>query len=326
MRRLDRFIAESNAAYYAAHDPFTDFTTAPEITQMFGEILGAWSVMVWRQMGAPNPVLWVEAGPGRGTLMRDALRALTKVAPDFAAAARLHLIETSVRLRDIQAGTLGQATWHDRLDSLPGGPVLLLANEFLDALPIRQFVRRGNGWAERYVADARFFEVPVTTALAIPLPVPEGAVVEVGDAALSFARDLASRIVRFGGTALLLDYGPARSCHGETLQALRDGAPANPLAHFGAADLTAHVDFARVAEAASGVGAAIYGPLAQGALLERLGLFVRAGQLAAGKAPKLAVAIMEAAQRLAASERMGSLFKALVISHPKQPIPPGFEA
>ena len=143
MERLDRFMARANAAYYATHDPYRDFTTSPEISQVFGEILGLWAAVVWEQLGRPDPVLLVEAGPGRGTLIADALRAIGRVAPAFQAALRLHLIETSPRLRALQAELLPGATWHDGLDTLPNLPVLLLANEFLDALPIRQFVRRG---------------------------------------------------------------------------------------------------------------------------------------------------------------------------------------
>ncbi len=144
-------MARANAAYYATHDPFADFTTSPEISQVFGEILGLWAAVSWQLLGSPDPVLLVEAGPGRGTLMADALRAVSKVAPAFRAALRLHLVETSPRLRAEQARRLPDATWHDALDDVPRGPMLLLANEFLDALPIRQFIRRAGGWAERFV-------------------------------------------------------------------------------------------------------------------------------------------------------------------------------
>jgi NADH dehydrogenase [ubiquinone] 1 alpha subcomplex assembly factor 7 len=151
MERLDHFMARANAAYYATRDPFRDFTTAPEISQVFGEILGLWAAVTWGILGRPDPVLLVEAGPGRGTLMADALRAIAIAAPDFHAALRLHLIETSPRLRAIQAERLPGAVWHDGLDTLPETPMLLLANEFLDALPIRQFVRRDGRWFERFV-------------------------------------------------------------------------------------------------------------------------------------------------------------------------------
>jgi NADH dehydrogenase [ubiquinone] 1 alpha subcomplex assembly factor 7 len=158
MERLDAFMARANAAYYATHNPFADFTTAPEITQAFGEVLGLWAAVVWQTMGAPDPVLLVEAGPGRGTLMSDALRAIGQAAPVFRAALRLHLIETSARLRNVQAQVLPGAAWHDVLEAVPEGPFILLANEFLDTLPIRQFVRREGRWAERFVADGKFVE------------------------------------------------------------------------------------------------------------------------------------------------------------------------
>ncbi|MGH7040855.1 MAG: SAM-dependent methyltransferase, partial [Acetobacteraceae bacterium] len=158
-------MAQANGAYYATHDPFADFTTAPEIAQAFGEILGLWAAVTWDLLGRPDPVLLVEAGPGRGTLMADAWRAIGQVAPAFAAAVSVHLIETSPRLRAVQAaalpaGAAARTTWHDSLDSVPDLPLLLLANEFLDALPIRQFVRRAAGWTERYVADGAFIECP----------------------------------------------------------------------------------------------------------------------------------------------------------------------
>ncbi len=163
MERLDAFMARANAAYYATHDPFADFTTAPEISQVFGEILGLWAAVVWQGLGAPDPVLLVEAGPGRGTLMADALRAIERAAPAFRAALRLHLIESSPRLRAIQARLLPDPVWHDGLETVPEASLILLGNEFLDALPIRQFVRRGAAWAERFVEDGQFVEVVAST-------------------------------------------------------------------------------------------------------------------------------------------------------------------
>ena len=174
MERLDHFMARANAAYYATHDPYRDFTTSPEISQVFGEILGLWAVVTWELIGRPDPVLLVEAGPGRGTLMADALRAIREVAKGFHAALRLHLIETSPRLRAIQAERLPDAIWHDGLDALPDGPLLLVGNEFLDALPIRQFVRRGGMWVERFVEDGRFVECPAQPPPPTPLPQGEG--------------------------------------------------------------------------------------------------------------------------------------------------------
>lgn len=311
-------MARANAAYYATRDPFADFTTAPEISQVFGELLGLWAAVTWQAMGRPDPVLLAEAGPGRGTLMADALRAAAMV-PAFRAALRLHLIETSPRLRERQASVLPDATWHDDLMSLPPGPLLLLGNEFLDALPIRQFERAGDGWAERHVRDGRFVAVAGR-----PPPNPQGELVEWGEAAETLVAALAVRLASQGGAALFLDYGPERSGPGDSLQALRGGKPADPLADPGTADLTAHVDFARLAAVARQHGAAVHGPLPQGALLSRLGLFPRSQALARTQPARRAAALIEAAQRLAAPERMGRLFKALAICDPQLPTPPGF--
>ena len=329
MERLDHFMAAANALYYARRDPFADFTTAPEISQVFGELLGLWAAETWRLLGRPAPVLLAEAGPGRGTLMADAQRAIAAVTPDFAAALRLHLIETSPRLRALQAEKLPGATWHETFATLPPGPLILLANEFLDALPIRQFVRRGGGWAERHVAGAAFVEIacadpPALLADIAPPALAEGAVIEVAEAARGWVTALSARIAAEGGAALLIDYGPAQAAAGDSLQALRHGRPAPPLASPGEADLTAHVAFAPLADAARAQGTAVFGPLAQGLFLARLGLFARSGQLARNLPPKQAAAVIAAAQRLAEPDRMGLLFKALAIMHAAAPPPPGF--
>ncbi|MCA7119315.1 MAG: SAM-dependent methyltransferase [Acidibrevibacterium sp.] len=329
MERLDHFMAAANALYYARRDPFADFTTAPEISQVFGELLGLWAAETWRLLGRPDPVLLAEAGPGRGTLMADAQRAIAAVTPDFAAALRLHLIETSPRLRALQAAKLPGATWHETFATLPPGPLILLANEFLDALPIRQFVRRGGGWAERHVAGAAFVEIacpdpPALLSDIAPPALAEGAVMEVAEAARGWVTALSARIAADGGAALLIDYGPAQAAAGDSLQALRHGRPAPPLASPGEADLTAHVAFAPLADAARAQGTAVFGPLAQGVFLARLGLFARSGQLARNLPPKQAAAVIAAAQRLAEPDRMGLLFKALAIMHAAAPPPPGF--
>ncbi len=322
LERLDAFMARANAAYYAAHDPFRDFTTAPEITQVFGEVLGLWAAVVWGQMGRPDPVILAELGPGRGTLMRDALRAAGQAAPAFRAAVRVHLVESSARLRAAQAGLVPDAVWHGAAAEIPGGPMILLANEFLDALPIRQFVRRGAGWTERHVRDGALVEIAATGP---DRAAAEGEVVEVNEAGLELVSGLAGRLAAQGGAALFLDYGPAAGAPGDSLQALRGGRPADPLAEPGAADLTAHVDFGAVAAAARGRGAVVHGPLAQGVFLARLGLFQRTGVLARTQPPARAAGLVQAAQRLAEPDRMGGLFKALAVCQPGLPMAPGFE-
>lgn len=325
MERLDAFMARANAAYYATRDPFADFTTSPEISQVFGEVLGLWAAVTWEAMGRPDPVLLAECGPGRGTLMADALRAVGGVAPAFRAALRLHLVETSPRLRAIQAAKLPGAEWHGTVSDVPAGPLLLLANEFLDALPIRQFVRRGGGWTERFVDGAAFVELPASAPRDAPGGVADGATVERCDPALEVVGALAARLASQGGAALFLDYGRAESGPGDTLQALRDGRPAPPLEHPGEADLTAHVDFAALARAARAAGAAVHGPVPQGRFLAALGLFQRTDRLARTRPPARAAALVQAAQRLAEPDRMGKLFKALCVCHPCLPTPAGFE-
>jgi len=277
MERLDAFMARSNAAFYAGPDPLAHFTTAPEISQAFGECLGLWGAVTWQQHGSPSPVWLVELGPGRGTLMADAWRAIAQMVPGFAAAARIALVESSPSLRRRQQAALAglPATWFASLEDVPAGPAIVLANEFLDALPIRQFVRRGTGWMERWVRDGGFIELPA----APPLPdAPEGTVAETAEPARALVAGLAARLARQGGAALIIDYGPASGGFGDTLQALRHHAAADPLAAPGAADLTAHVDFAGIAGAAS--TASVHGPLPMGLFLQRLGLLSRAAMLA----------------------------------------------
>lgn len=329
--RLDRFMARAVAAYYARpQSPFGragDFTTAPEISQAFGEVLGAWCAVLWERMGRPDPVLLVECGPGRGTLMADALRAIGQVAPGFRAALRVHLVEASESLKAQQARALGEAVaaWHDDIATLPAGPMLLLANEFLDALPIRQFIRRGGAWLERHVQGGAFVELPAADPPSLPAEAPEGAAKEVSEAALAISRALAARLAAQGGAALLFDYGPGEPAFGDTLQAMRAHETGlDPLAEPGSRDLTAHVDFPAIAAAAHAAGAAAFGPLPQGVVLQRLGLVTRAAMLAQAR-PRLAREILSGAERLVAPEGMGRLFKALALCDSRLGPPPGFE-
>jgi NADH dehydrogenase [ubiquinone] 1 alpha subcomplex assembly factor 7 len=329
MERLDAFMARAAAAYYASRDPFGragDFTTAPEISQAFGECLGLWAAVTWDLMGRPDPVLLVELGPGRGTLMADALRAAAEVAAPFRHAARIHLVETSPTLRAAQRTRLGGAVtaWHDDSAALPDGPAILIANEFFDALPIRQFVRRGTAWTERWVHGGTFVERPAHHPPPLPLDAPEGAIAEVCEPARALAAALGARLAAQGGAVLAIDYGPATGGVGDSLQAVCGHAPADPLAAPGEADITAHVDFSALAAAAHTAGAATHSPLPQGVFLQRLGLMSRAAMLAAAR-PDAAQAQLSAAHRLTAPEGMGRLFKALCLCHPGLPTPPGFE-
>jgi SAM-dependent MidA family methyltransferase len=297
-------MARANAAYYARQDPFTDFCTAPQLTQVFGEILGAWAKIVWQMMGAPADIILAEAGPGTGVLMADALR----VWP----VQNIHLIETSPRLRALQAQKLPHATWHDSLATIPPGPMILLANEFLDALPIRQFIRRETGWAERYVENNAYVEQPTTETLPDD---PIGAIRELNEPAQNFVKQLAAR----NAVALFIDYGPATDQPGESLQAIRHGAPAPPLETPGQADLTAHVNFAALAKIAH-----TQGPVPQNRFLTQLGLLQRTQKLAE-KNPAQAKALNLAAWRLTAPEAMGSLFKVLAVCPTTLGPLPGFD-
>lgn len=322
--------------YYITRDPLGlagDFTTAPEISQMFGELIGLWAAETWRLMGEPATLRLVELGPGRGTLMADALRA-ARALPAFRGALDVHLVETSPVLtaaqRDILAACGRPVAWHARPEDVPAGPAIVIANEFLDALPIRQFERRERGWHERLVG------LGDDTALAFGLaPEPEpglpsggraGDVIEVGEAASAVTRNLAERLVREGGAALLVDYGHDRSGFGDTLQAVRRHAYADPLAGPGEADLTAHVDFAALARVAAAAGALVHGPVTQGAFLSGLGIAARAERLRGAAGPDGAPAIDAALARLVEPGQMGRLFKVLALSGPGLAALPGLPA
>jgi len=319
--------------YYQRRDPLGragDFITAPEISQMFGELIGLWCVEVWHLMGRPDPYRLVELGPGRGTLMSDALRA-ARIRPAFAAAMRLHLVETSPYLRERQAAALSghHPQWHASFAEVPDGPMLLVANEFFDALPVHQFELRPEGWRERVVAsegDSLFFAwtEPGPSFALLSDRQRRGPQAEVSPAALGLASEIGRRLARCGGAALVIDYGPGRSLPGESLQAVRRHVPVDPLAEPGEADLSAHVDFAALARAAEAAGALAYGPLPQGELLLRLGLAARAESLLARATPEQAREIAAARRRLLDAREMGTLFKALALTAPGLPIPPGF--
>lgn len=343
---VDEFMAEAlghpEHGYYRTRDPFGaegDFTTAPEISQMFGELLGLWCVEMWRAMGSPTAVHLVELGPGRGTLMADALRA-ARLRPDFRAAAAVHLVETSPALRELQAATLRRAEptlaplWHDSLAGVPSGPLLLIANELFDALPIHQFQRTPEGWRERMVdwdpaGDRLAFVLgPASTALALLAPAqraaPIGAIAEVSPAALALAAEIARRVLADGGAAIIIDYGPMESAAGDSLQAVQRHRPVDPLAAPGEADLTAHVDFAALGRAAREIGAAVHGPVTQGGFLAALGLELRAATLLQRASESQAESLRAAVRRLLGPDEMGTLFKALAIAAPGLPVPPGF--
>lgn len=325
--RLDIFMERANAQYYATHPLLSDFVTAPELSQVFGELIGAWAVAVWQSMGCPSPFILAEAGPGRGTLMADALRLITRLVPDMADVARVHLVETSPLMQRAQADALRPYTsplWHNGIEKLPAGPMILLANEFLDALPIRQFEHSpATGWQERYVAGSTFHLVPCAApSLPDGRTFEDNVVVELCEPAFAIARSLGQRFTHSPGAALFLDYGHFSHLTGDSLQALRKGHPAPPLEVPGTADLTAHVDFTAFAAAARGGGAKVCGAVTQGAFLCALGLMERTEQLARKAHPTTAAALRQAADRLAAPERMGHLFRVMALTSPSLPTPP----
>jgi NADH dehydrogenase [ubiquinone] 1 alpha subcomplex assembly factor 7 len=313
-----------------------DFTTAPEISQIFGELIGLWLVQSWRDMGEPKKFNLIEFGPGRGVLMADALRAAALRRP-FLEAADLWLVEKSGRLRHEQRRRLEKLAiaprWTDDFAGIPPAPSLVLANEFFDCLPIRQFERTAAGWRERLIglsgdgAGLAFClaKTPPIADLPLPKEARIGAVFEICAAGEALVAAISCALLVNGGRALIIDYGHFDSGFGDTLQAVRRHAYWPPLASPGKADLTAHVNFDALVRTAIDVGASVYGPIAQGTFLDRLGLAARAERLSAGKTPAQRFEIEQAVRRLAAPQEMGEVFKGLVLSSPSLPPPAGFE-
>ena len=328
---LGQFMGESNARYYAGKDPLGaagDFITAPEVSQMFGELIGLWLADLWIRAGRAEPVHYVELGPGRGTLASDALRAMKR----HGLVPQVHLIEGSPELKALQLEALPQAQFHEDLASVPvDGPLLLVANEFLDALPVRQLVMTEAGWREVMVAtDAGGRFVPVAGDRPMDAAVPEarreaeiGTVLETCPAAAAVVFEAAGRLAQQGGAALFVDYGHAAPRTGSTLQAIARHRKVDPLAMPGEADLTAHVDFAALAQIARSRGARWLGTAPQGAFLRALGIDARTEALAT-RAPQHRDALMRAKERLTGDGQMGLLFKVMGLAAPEWPDAVGF--
>jgi SAM-dependent MidA family methyltransferase len=328
--------------YYVTRDPLGtqgDFTTAPEISQMFGELVGLWSAAVWKQMGSPEDVRLIELGPGRGTMMLDALRALQTV-PDFRRALVVHFVEISPALEERQRQAMGgidaPVNWHKSIDDVPPGRSIILANEFFDALPVHQAVMCVDGWHERVVriADDDSFQfghardpMPLFDQMLPPQlrDAPIGTIFEWRTDQI--ALEIGRRVVHGEGAALVIDYGHARSAAGDTLQAVGSHQFANPLHAPGQIDLTAHVDFEALAHAGENIGARILGPIGQGEFLQRLGIETRAGALKKGSPLGKNTEIDAAVARLTSSSGsgMGALFKVIAFAHPKLGALPAFE-
>ena len=342
--RLERLIAEDGPitvevfmtlclhdpefGYYATRPALGeagDFITAPLVSQMFGELIGLWAVDTWDRMGRPAPFRLIEMGPGDGTLMNDALKA-ARVVPNFLKAADLWLVETSAPLRHRQAERLAAAgpRWAETLDEIPGdAPMILIANELLDCLPVRQFVPTAEGWAERRVGlgedGGLMFGLALAPAdFAPPVGLDallEGSLIEISPAQMALGAEIGARVARDGGAALLIDYGRDRSEPGDTLQALKAHQKVDPLETPGEADLTVHADFPAVAEAARVAGAETTAIIGQGDFLRALGIDIRA-QALMGASPAHAARTARQLHRLTAPEEMGTLFKCLCIHAP----------
>jgi SAM-dependent MidA family methyltransferase len=335
-------LADPRHGYYVTRDPLGargDFTTAPEVSQMFGELIGLWMASVWQQMGSPEHIRIVELGPGRGTMMKDALRA-AKVVPGFVDAAVLHLVEISPVLQAAQEQTLAATNigiyWHASLNDVPQGPAVIVANEFFDALPVDQAVKMADGWHRRGVIigadDMLAYDVspePLTRFEAtLPPTVRAASDGDIFEWRSDIpAMEIGRRIADARGAALMIDYGHVESGVGATLQAVRDHLFEDPLATPGEADLTAHVDFEALARTLSTMGTTVHGPIEQATFLRRLGIETRAARLKANAGPDVAYLIDVALARLAGVGRtgMGSLFKVLACTHPSLPPPPAFE-
>jgi len=331
-RYMELCLTHPEHGYYVSRDPLGregDFITAPEVSQMFGELLGLWTASVWKAIGSPPVLRLVELGPGRGTMMADALRAL-RVLPPLFQSLSIHMVEINPVLREKQKAALSGARnidWHDTIDDIPEGPAVILANEYFDVLPIHQAVRRETGWHERVVDlddsgklifGAAPEPIPRFEVLLPPLvrAAPVGAVFEWRpDAEIM---KIATRVRDQDGAALIIDYGHLRSDAGETFQAIARHSYADPLKTPGQADVTAHVDFQALARAAEDLGARVHGPATQGDFLKRLGIETRAVTLMAKATHEVSEAISAALKRLTDSGRggMGSMFKVLAISEP----------
>jgi SAM-dependent MidA family methyltransferase len=331
-RYMELCLMHPQHGYYLSRDPLGregDFTTAPEVSQMFGELLGLWAASVWKAIGSPPVLRLTELGPGRGTMMADAMRAM-RVLPPLYQALSIHLVEVNPVLRKKQQATLSgsrDVSWHDTIDDVPDGPAIIFANEYFDVLPIHQAVKRETGWHERTVEvddsgklafGVAAEPIPRFEVLLSPLvrAAPLGAVFEWRPDAEIMR--ITSRVRDQDGAALLVDYGHVRSDVGDTFQAIARHTFADPLKNPGQADVTAHVDFQALARAADDLGARVHGPVTQGEFLTRLGIETRAMTLMAKATAEIAEDIAGAMQRLVGGGRggMGQMFKVLAVSEP----------
>lgn len=331
---LMHYMGEANARYYSSRDPLGsggDFITAPEISQMFGELIGLWLADMWINAGREETVHYVELGPGRGTLAKDALRAARR----YGLEPSIHFVEASTELKDVQLAAMPEAVWHHDLSSVPMyGPVLVVANEFLDALPVRQLVKTPEGWRERMVVpedaggSGRFVCIAGTQPMDAAVPearraAADGTIIETCPGAAAVVYEVAGRLVEQGGAALFIDYGHAALRDGSSLQAVRQHLKVDPMTQPGEADLTAHVDFATLAPIAQSRGCRWLGTVPQGRWLRNLGIEARTETLAQS-APQHTAALHAAKDRLIGEGQMGLLFKVMGLAAPTWPGGAGF--
>jgi NADH dehydrogenase [ubiquinone] 1 alpha subcomplex assembly factor 7 len=337
---MEACLADKDGGYYPSRQPIGadgDFITAPEVSQVFGELLGLWAAAMWQSMGAPKPFVVAELGPGRGTLMADAMRAWRSV-PEFLENVTVALVETSPVLREVQQTALHGAEapvqWRDTLEGVPPGPLIVIANEFVDALPVRQLVWRAHEWRERCVRIGASGGFAFCEGAPVPnedlrepastLDVPDGSILEIRPAANTLVQTLADRAQDAPLAALIVDYGHEEAACGDTLQAISRHRFADPLETPGEVDLTAHVDFAALKDAATAHGLAAYGPMSQGAFLLRLGLEARRDRLCETATGEQRAEIVAGTNRLVDPSAMGLLFKTLALTSPGLAPPPPF--
>jgi SAM-dependent MidA family methyltransferase len=341
---MEACLTDPAGGYYTTRQPLGaggDFITAPEISQIFGELIGIWVLATWQALGGSEEVTVVELGPGRGTLMRDALRSWRSF-PDFRRRVRLALVERSETLKALQADTLAvelqqtpsvPVSWHQNLETVPDGPLIVVANEFLDALPIRQFIRRGSAWHERLVTCTETGALAFTESEHPAEGIPrldrfnnarDGAIAEIRPGAAELVASLAARAESAPLSALFIDYGPENFGPGDTLQAVSAHGFADPLANPGEADLTSHVDFGALGDRAAREGLSAYGPMPQGEFLLKLGLAQRQEKLLKSATPDQRPMLASGANRLIDPQQMGVLFKAFALTGRGCPPPPPF--
>ncbi len=334
-------LSDPEYGYYQTRDPLGvrgDFITSPEISQIFGEIIGLWCVVTWQNAGRPRNIILVELGPGRGTLMSDILETTKKVSQEFINALKVHLIETSPALKKLQKAVLRdyEITWHNDIETIPSEPALIIANEFFDALPTEQYVMTKDGWYQRHITvdqeydKLSFINVPITKEESPIFPhqisnAKIGSIFERNDISEGIMKSIAERTRDNGIASLIIDYGHTQTQLGGTLQAVKSHNYHNPLTDMGEIDLTSHVDFEALAATSESLGTRVHGPITQRDFFRTLGIQQRTAILAAKAKGGQVSLLLEGSRRLIAKDGMGTLFKVMAITPKRGETPAGFE-